>query len=789
MNKIRASTRDRRTKMNVLIPKFCSYWVLGLLLVCSSATYATTYYIDANGGSDANNGLSWATAKASIQAGVDTAASNDVVLVANGTYNITSTINITKSITVRSANGASSTIIDGGYPSQSIDCVRISNNLAVFDGFTVQHSGGNEGVELDGEGSGEIRNCVVTGNLHDGVLYNHGGVALSCTIAYNGGIGLRAYDMGGGGQPPANLILFGNLVNYDISTANIYLDHCFTNDPHFVSTTDFHLLSDSPCINAGANLPWMTNGIAAGGNPRIIGGTVDIGAFEFQVSQDRFVSLAGSHISPFTNWYGAATNIQAAVDVSSDGDIVHVDAGTYRLTSQVSVTNGITITGIADASDTVVDGGYPVTSNRCFYLKHPNAVLENLTISNGFLWGSNGGGIYVDGEGSVLDCVIISNRVGNGSTHGGGVYLNGGGIVSNCQIIANQAMDPTYGSAGGIYNLGGQVSYSTISQNFGGASAGGIQIEVQGIVENCRIVANSSGWPGAGGVLLSSGNVRSCLIADNNSTWGGGVEITDWGDSATVANCTIVSNYARGYGQPEDARGGGILDQSSGKAKVWNSIIVSNKCFSNIGNNYWGNSTNISYSCTTPLPLTGFGNVSSDPRFASFASNDFHLAWNSPCIDVGSNQTWMTGASDLDGNNRILGGTVDMGVYETERDTDHDGIPDAWMMQYFGHPTGQIFDHSLAQDDPDGDGYTNLEEYRNGTVPTQFDIGPAMIWMAVEIGWKTVPGTNYQVQYTTDLASSNWLNFGGVIVGNGLTNFVFDTTRTSPRRFYRIIVP
>lgn len=37
----------------------------------------------------------------------------------------------------------------------------------------------------------------------------------------------------------------------------------------------------------------------------------------------------------------------------------------------------------------------------------------------------------------------------------------------------------------------------------------------------------------------------------------------------------------------------------------------------------------------------------------------------SPCLDAGSLQTWMTGAMDLDGRERIIGEAVDMGAYET----------------------------------------------------------------------------------------------------------------------------
>jgi pectate lyase len=51
-----------------------------------------------------------------------------------------------------------------------------------------------------------------------------------------------------------------------------------------------------------------------------------------------------------------------------------------------------------------------------------------------------------------------------------------------------------------------------------------------------------------------------------------------------------------------------------------------------------------------------------------------------------------------------------------EQDSDHDGMPDWWEVKYGLNPR----DPSDAAQDKDGDGYTNLEEYLNGTDPTQF---------------------------------------------------------------------
>lgn len=62
------------------------------------------------------------------------------------------------------------------------------------------------------------------------------------------------------------------------------------------------------------------------------------------------------------------------------------------------------------------------------------------------------------------------------------------------------------------------------------------------------------------------------------------------------------------------------------------------------------------------------------------------------------------------------------------------------------------------------------------------------IFLAAEVGWLAFAGVSYQVQYADDLLSTNWNNIGDAIVGIGSTNYVFDSTRNSTRRFYRVQV-
>ncbi|MGA2786043.1 MAG: hypothetical protein ABSF60_00805 [Verrucomicrobiota bacterium] len=125
-------------------------------------------------------------------------------------------------------------------------------------------------------------------------------------------------------------------------------------------------------------------------------------------------------------------------------------------------------------------------------------------------------------------------------------------------------------------------------------------------------------------------------------------------------------------------------------------------------------------------------------------------------------------------------------------DSDGDGIPDWWMIKYFGHPTGQAGDLSLAQDDADGDGMSNLQEFLAGTDPTD----PASV-LTVHItpyapgtnvlNWATAPGKNfhYQVLSATNLSNPVWAVFPGSVGAIG-SQLYLNVPATNSQRFFRV---
>src|SRR5438552_2343755 len=156
----------------------------------------------------------------------------------------------------------------------------------------------------------------------------------------------------------------------------------------------------------------------------------------------------------------------------------------------------------------------------------------------------------------------------------------------------------------------------------------------------------------------AGGLVRNCLLSGNNAhtdyggtNWasGGGVYFFGGG---TLESSTMSGNTVNG-----DISNGGGLTYGG---QIRNTIIYGNTAATDP--NYYLDQyapATFDHCDSTPLP-PGTGNIASDPDFV----NGYHLGAGSPCIDTGTNQAWMTTATDLDGNPRIANGIVDMGAFE-----------------------------------------------------------------------------------------------------------------------------
>jgi parallel beta-helix repeat protein len=101
----------------------------------------------------------------SIQAAINVAVTGDTVLVYDGTY-VEKITFMGNAITVKSVNGAASTIIDGNASGSVVSFNGGDSLPYVLDGFTITNgnSGYGGGIWTGAYSSPTITNCIITGN-------------------------------------------------------------------------------------------------------------------------------------------------------------------------------------------------------------------------------------------------------------------------------------------------------------------------------------------------------------------------------------------------------------------------------------------------------------------------------------------------------------------------------------------------------------------------------------------------------------------------------------------------
>ena len=319
-----------------------------------------------------------------------------------------------------------------------------------------------------------------------------------------------------------------------------------------------------------------------------------------------------------------------------------------------------------------------------------------------------------------------------------------------------------------LYNctLGGNSAYYNVKGLYPVGTGGGVYYCT---LYNCTLIGNEATYGGG----AAGGTLYNCTLTRNVvSDGGGGVA------GGTLYNCTIIGNSAY-YNRAGEyrGRGGGAYGGT-----LYNCIVYYNTAWF-AGSNYYGSDLN--YSCTTPAP-GGIGNITQDPRFVNAAAGDYHLWPNSPCINGGTNQDWMIGAKDLDGNPRIRGGQVDMGAYERMFSL----MPDDWLMRY-----GLSLDGSDDFFDKDEDGMDNWREWRCETDPTNrwsllkcIADNRMIMSTGIVVRWQSVAGKPYTLERSLNLISApSFTAIASNIIGEAESTTYMDTTavRRGPY-FYRV---
>ncbi len=305
------------------------------------------------------------------------------------------------------------------------------------------------------------------------------------------------------------------------------------------------------------------------------------------------------------------STIQAAIDACDDGDEVVISPGVYQGTGNCDLD--------FKGKEIIVRSENPQDSD-CVAKTTIDCQGSQESPHRAFIFQND-----EDKYSAVAGLTIINGY----ATRGGAIYCEKSGpTISWCTFKKNMAE-----------NGGGVACY---------------QAKTAPTITNCTFAKNKAKNTGGGIYCTGSENLKiiNCLISQNKTEgYGGGVYSIENKD-LLISNCTVVQNRAD--------FGGGIygLGDSRAIALVKNSIIWDNDS-GEIDKKFAWDALDVTY-CNISGGWDGTGNINLDPQLDS----DFRLTSNSPCIDKGEPNGRFDEQMDIDSDDRVSNGRVDIGCDE-----------------------------------------------------------------------------------------------------------------------------
>ena len=402
--------------------------------------------------------------------------------------------------------------------------------------------------------------------------------------------------------------------------------------------------------------------------------------------QITYVNHAAGGANDGTSWLNAYTNLNTAITNTASGEI-WVAQGTYKpttgtdrtisftLKNNVVIYGGFNGTEVSlsqrdyEDNETIMSGDIGVasdTSDNSYHVIYVNgsvssinssAVLDGVTVSGGnagegTLPNNQGGGIFLYDNASptIRNCKVKSNRA---LVAGGGMSVNSmcDPVIENTIFESNVAYE-----GGGIYAFTSAMTTSTINikscifkENKGGFSSAFHCSGIDVTITNSLFYENR-----AGDLLYEDGGT---IYAENDNT-------------LSVYNSTIADNRVLlkplSYSASQTA---GIKVASIGTtAEIRNTIFYLNQISDFVQQGYRAfvqpptATGTVDYCIGKDLPSSP-NNTNVNPLFVG--AGDYRLQSTSSAINAGDNSEIPVGiTTDLDNNDRIYGGTVEIGAYE-----------------------------------------------------------------------------------------------------------------------------
>lgn len=581
-------------------------------------------------------------------------------------------------------SGGNAICMAGGTVRNSLFMYNTPRNIISNSGGTVKITGGR------------LVNCTIALNsaaYRPGVWASSDGKVVSCIIAENTMTT---------GTDPLDQAWTGTASCFENCVASKYInDDCFTEVHPFtaVEVLDLTPSAKSAAFNGAELEPWMVGALDIMGNPRVSGLKPDIGAVEADANKffAEFEADASEGFSPVTVHYTVSANGASAEDVACywdwDGDGVY-DEMTEGLTKSHDFVDCAAEVGLL-ASNKTTGATYIVPSKaavksveRTLYVVTENANAKVPYAS----WETAAASLNAAAELSIGGCtIIVSNgthdvteeifiekavKVRGVTGDPDDVTLKAKGTGFRMFHLKDAAAEisgvtitgaKSKSNGAGVYfeKDGGTVSNAVIANcsctQYNGVGAGIYIVASSAALVDSVVITNCDGYcEGSGGTALcmAGGTVRNSLFMYNtpnhcDSGSGGTVKIT----GGRLANCTIALNRA--------AYRPGVV--ASGDGRVVNCIIAGNERINAVDplDQTWTGTASCFENCVASIYINDSCHVEVEP-FADINALDLSPAVKSKAFNGAEAEAWMTGAKDILGNPRVVGGAPDIGAVESQ---------------------------------------------------------------------------------------------------------------------------
>jgi len=252
----------------------------------------------------------------------------------------------------------------------------------------------------------------------------------------------------------------------------------------------------------------------------------------------------------------------------------HTESG-LGFTADLVITDSLTLLG-AGPDSTLIDGS-GVVGHRVLYITG-TVVISGVTIAHGSEADFGfGGGIYNDGELTLLNTDLVSNTV-SGVHDVGGAIESAGDLTVTDSLIRGNRTSGSSGYGGGLDGVSLTLIRTTVSDNI--ASGGGGGVEGAGRIVDSTFSGNEAS---AGGAIEQDVFplvlINSTLSGNSATGSGGGLEALN--GEVDLFNTTVADNRANANGVSAGVGGG--LYNAFGKIKLTDSLVAGNNVVQLVG--------------------------------------------------------------------------------------------------------------------------------------------------------------------------------------------------------------